>query len=538
MAKIIFKGKPYVGRNDETVLQTLQRYGVTTPFSCRNGVCYTCILKNVNGKPPEVSQAGLRPGLRELNYFLPCSCIPEVEMDIEPPCDADLFLPATVVEKTKLAPEICKLLLKPATALYFHPGQFIRLRRFDGLTRSFSLTALARKDDVLEIHVKRIAGGAMSHWIFDTLQKGDTVQIEGPQGHCCYLKGRWEVPIVLIGTGSGLGLLLGIVHEALAQGHTGDIFLYHGSRRTEGLYARGLMQKLSQAHPNFQAVSCVSGPEVPEDCEAGRVHEVAFARHADLQGSLVYLCGHPALVAAAKKSALARGVNEADLHADPFTYTHDVPAAVHSEALSSSDDVQVQEKDEVSTYEEPEDPAPDLEIWEALGQGTLLHEILTDFYAQVYDDPQLSPFFAGVTQQRLAEKQYNFLYQLLTGKKVYFGEKPKTAHHWMVISEELFDVREVMMTNCLRKHGLPEHLIKRLRAIEERYRKVIVKSRPWPKIVFGEEMPLDGYDELELTVGSLCDSCQDDIPKGQVVRYHLRLGTICCPKCMGEEATV
>ncbi len=530
MSKVTFKGKTYVGRDNETVLQTLQRHGVTTPFSCRDGVCYTCILKNVSGPPPALSQAGLRQGLRKLDYFLPCTCIPEAEMEIEAPNDADLFLPATVLKKKLLSPEICQVRLKPATALYFHPGQFIHLRRPDGLTRSFSLSALACKDDVLEIHVKRIPQGVMSHWIFDELNEGDSLQIEGPQGHCCYQKGRWDAKMLLIGTGSGLGPLLGIVHEALAQGHTGDIFLYHGSRSEAGLYARDLMQKLSQDHVNFHPVSCVSGPKVPADCKAGRADALAFSRHTGLKGTLVYLCGHPAMVKKAKKNALACGATEADIHADPFTYTHDGSDSPNSVKDSS------QKSDEALTYDEPKDPAPDLEIWQALGEGKLLHEILTDFYSQVYDDPHLSPFFTGVTQQRLAEKQYNFLYQLLTGKRVYFGERPKTAHHWMVISEELFDLREVMMSNCLRKHGVPEHLIKRLRALEERYRKVIVKSRPWPKIIFGEEMPLDGYDEMELTVGSLCDSCQGDIPSGSVVRYHLRLGTIYCHACMGDEA--
>jgi len=230
MSKLTFKGRTYVGRDDETVLQTLQRYGVTTPFSCRDGVCYTCMLKNASGPPPESSQAGLRPGLCQLDYFLPCICIPEIEMEmqIETPYDADLFLPATVLKKTLLSSEICQMMLKPVTDLYFHPGQFIHLRRPDGLTRSFSLAALAREDSVLEIHVKRVPRGIMSHWIFDELQEGDSVRIEGPQGHCCYQKGRWDAPILLIGTGSGLGPLLGIVHEALQEGHTGDIFLYHG----------------------------------------------------------------------------------------------------------------------------------------------------------------------------------------------------------------------------------------------------------------------------------------------------------------------
>lgn len=179
---------------------------------------------------------------------------------------------------------------------------------------------------------------------------------------------------------------------------------------------------------------------------------------------------------------------------------------------------------------------PDPEMWAALGEGELLNEILNDFYSRVYEDEQLSSFFHGVTKQRAVEKQYLFLKQKFTGEKVYFGDRPKNAHHWMVISNELFDYREGIMVETLRRHGLPEHLVERWRQLEESFRGDIVKDKPWKRKMGDVELPVDGYGEVELEIGSVCDGCGDEIDAGETVRYHLRLGQIYCPTCMHGQA--
>lgn len=61
--------------------------------------------------------------------------------------------------------------------------------------------------------------------------------------------------------------------------------------------------------------------------------------------------------------------------------------------------------------------------------------------------------------------------------------------------------------------------------MEERYRPDIVKSAPWKRVAHGVEMPLDGFGEVVMEVGSVCDSCAGEIAVGDRVRYHLRLGT-------------
>jgi len=181
------------------------------------------------------------------------------------------------------------------------------------------------------------------------------------------------------------------------------------------------------------------------------------------------------------------------------------------------------------------DLKPDPEMWAALDGGPRLTAILTDFYARVYEDERLAHFFEGVTRQRAIEKQYAFLCQIFSGEQLYFGERPRNAHNWMVISDELFDHREALMESCLRRHGLPDHLVTRWRAVEERFRKQIVKGQPFGKKIRGVEVPFEGYDSVELSVGAICDGCGGVVEAGTTVRYHVRTGKSFCPACNPEK---
>lgn len=175
--------------------------------------------------------------------------------------------------------------------------------------------------------------------------------------------------------------------------------------------------------------------------------------------------------------------------------------------------------------------APDIEMWQALDEGRLLRDILSDFYCQVYADSRLSPFFDGVSIERAIDKQFSFLRSIFTGEKCYFGDHPKNAHHWMVISDTLFDYRETLMENTLRKYGLGEYLVQRWRNIEEVFRRSIVKDHPLPRKIDGLALPFEGYSPLILEVSSLCDFCGTELPSSTLGYYHRRTGKLYCRDC-------
>jgi NAD(P)H-flavin reductase/ferredoxin/truncated hemoglobin YjbI len=512
--RVVYEGRSYECREGETVLDTLLRSGQTPPFSCRNGSCLVCLQRCVSGTPPARSQRSLRPTLQRAGYFLPCRCVPQEDLELAPPRAADLFSPAVVRGVERLPGGVCRVQLEPATSLYYHAGQFVNVRRPDGLTRSYSLASLPTEDEYLELQVKRMPGGALSTWICDELAAGDELELQGPLGSCYYVPGTQDQDLLLIGNGTGAAPLLGIVRDALHVGHRGKIALYHGSRTARGLYLHDTFSRLAAAHPTFRYFACVSGEDAPAGGHRGRAHDVAKQHHPRLDGWRVFVAGIPAMVRDVEAWAPAAGAQA--VHADPYEVKAR-PAEIAEGNGGKSPPTLIAE--------------PDPELWKALGEGLLMNAILTDFYTRVFEDPLLAPYFRGVTKDRLIGQVFSFMRDALTGARNYFGMRPRTAHHWMVISDEVFDHRERMMEDCLRRHGLTEPLVQRWRKLEESFRSDIVKPTPWKLVVDGFEMPLDGFGEEVLSAGTLCDGCQRAVDGGERVRYHLRLGLTYCSAC-------
>lgn len=527
MTDFVYKGKTYQCRPDETILDALMRQGVEMAFSCRNGICHVCLHRCTKGVVPDDATKGILPDLQSRGYFLPCKCTPTTAIEIEPPIADDLYTPATVYEKEMLSPDICRLLLEPVSMPAYHSGQFINLRNADGVVRSYSLASVPGQDYFLEIHVKRKKNGTLSNWILDELQVNDEIEIQGPQGECFYVPGDETGNLLLVGTGTGLAPLIGIVRDALHHGHSGEIFLYHGAHDAADLYWHKHLLALCGEHKNFHYIACVSGDAVPAGMLAGRVHQVALSCHEDLSTWRIYLAGLSEMVHAAEQGALKAGAKQSSILSDPFLYKNLRQRKRKQSAPKCPSLIEYG-----STH-----PQPDPEMWAALSDGKLLSKILADFYTKVYDDPQLSPFFIGTTKQRSIEKVFSFYKQIFTGEKVFFGDRPRNAHHWMVISNQLFDYRENLLLGMLRKYGLADHLIKRWRRMEESFRRDIVKNEAVSKVVNGIEYPLDGYGEITLEFSSLCDSCGGEINEGELVHYHLRLGTTYCGNCHTDNSS-
>ncbi len=83
----------------------------------------------------------------------------------------------------------------------------------------------------------------------------------------------------------------------------------------------------------------------------------------------------------------------------------------------------------------------------------------------------------------------------------------------------------------MRKHGLPEDMVHRFMEIEGYYRPDIVKAAPFARRMGDIEIPFEGFDELVMDVGTLCDSCGREVAVGEKVIYHVRLGKIYCSEC-------
>lgn len=318
MPIITFNDRHYDCESGETVLESLARQGAAIPSSCRSGACQTCLMRAAKGTPPAKSQQGLQDNLRARNYFLACTCIPESDLHVAlPAADAVNRVSCRVVAKERLNREIIRLVLQCREPMEYYPGQFIHLHRADGLMRSYSLANVPTEENLLELHVRRLPDGRMSGWIHKELAVGDSLEAVGPVGNCFYLPTDPTQRLLLVGTGSGLAPLWGILRDALRQGHVGTIRLFHGSWNPAGLYLVDELREAAAKYPNFIYTPCVDSE--PEDgLTEGRVDAVVFSQLKDLKGWRVFVCGHPEIARTVKKKAFLAGASMQAIHSDPF----------------------------------------------------------------------------------------------------------------------------------------------------------------------------------------------------------------------------
>ncbi len=105
----------------------------------------------------------------------------------------------------------------------------------------------------------------------------------------------------------------------------------------------------------------------------------------------------------------------------------------------------------------------------------------------------------------------------------------------MVIDHALFDYRERLLVKFMEKHGLSQKSIEKWVSVDELFRYDIVKNRPRGRVVDNIELPADGFDSIELSVGTLCDGCHRELSAGDWVNYHLRTGHVFCSACAKER---
>ncbi len=68
MANITYDNHQFEINEPETVLEGLERSGFKIPFSCRVGICHSCLMQ-ANLQPPFSSQIGLSDNQTAQNYF-------------------------------------------------------------------------------------------------------------------------------------------------------------------------------------------------------------------------------------------------------------------------------------------------------------------------------------------------------------------------------------------------------------------------------------------------------------------------------------
>ncbi|MGZ3806728.1 MAG: FAD-binding oxidoreductase [Bacteriovorax sp.] len=316
MSKLTYNGKTFPSLDNETVLECLIRHNESISHSCKSGICHSCLLKVDKGEIDKTAQKGLSRNQIEQNVIFSCLHKITSPLSLIATTEGTNSARATIERQIKLSASVMEITIHLKDDLNFKAGQFVNIVRSDGLCRSYSIANLPL-DNQIKLHIRHVPNGKMSNWLFTNSLIGTELTIKGPVGDCFYRSDFKEDNILLIGTGSGLAPLFGIVQDVLQSQHSKEINLFHAAIDEEGLYLCDKLRSLEERYPHFHYHPCVKRGD-NERYLVGDVVNIISDLVLSERSTTAFVCGDPMIVNKLKQIIFLKGVPSKKIFSDPF----------------------------------------------------------------------------------------------------------------------------------------------------------------------------------------------------------------------------
>jgi CDP-4-dehydro-6-deoxyglucose reductase len=330
--------------HDQSVLDAALCAGLNLPHSCKSGNCGSCRARLLegqivypHGKPLGLCDAELDAGFILLCQARACGDLLIETSEIRPTHEITVRrLPCRIERAIPLSHDVMAVFLRLPVAEEFHfdAGQYIDVMLSGGRRRSFSIASPPHASRLLELHVRRVAGGEFTEQLFTGQPQHMLLTIEGPLGQ--FVHRPTGAPILMVGGGTGLAPLLCMLRHVIETGIRRDIRLYWGVRGERDLYADATLAELSRTTAGFRYVPVLSVPTAAWGGRRGFVHEAVLQDHAHLQSFDIYASGPPAMIEAVRREFEARGARPAHLYFDSFAYAPDTLERQRTSASTSA----------------------------------------------------------------------------------------------------------------------------------------------------------------------------------------------------------
>lgn len=320
---VLANQKTFLAPLDSTLLDAARHAGVVLEHSCRTGRCGTCKARVVEGEAQALgSNVALNASEQAAGWILTCTsgALTDMRLDI-----SDLDLPADVVTRTlpcridqmeRLASDVMRLVLRlpPKSGLNYVPGQYIDLIGNNGLRRSYSIANAPAEDARLELHVRRLPGGAMSEYVFEKAKVNDLLRLHGPIG-TFFLREVAGLDLVFLATGTGIAPIKAMLAALATRDEClrpRSVTLLWGGRRPEDLYWLPPSEDVTYVPVLSRAGEAWEGAR-------GHVQHVFLARPAgDWRQTRVYACGSIEMIDSARAALTRAGLSTRHFFSDAF----------------------------------------------------------------------------------------------------------------------------------------------------------------------------------------------------------------------------
>lgn len=239
----------------------------------------------------------------------------------------DRIVTLTVAEKAMVAADVVRVVLMPVVAgacfCEFVPGQYIELWQpnSDHLSRAYSIVNAPDGSGRLELHMRRVADGRFTEWVFDAMKPGDTLLARGPLGGFTMASAP-DVPLLFVAGGTGFAPIHALLEQQIRFRPTRDMVLVWGMHAATQFYALEALTLLAAAAPQLRIVLAAEEgvwPDLPKGTIAVQGTVIDALASGELAAKRdIYAAGPPPLLRALAAELSRREVAKERVHLDSF----------------------------------------------------------------------------------------------------------------------------------------------------------------------------------------------------------------------------
>jgi CDP-4-dehydro-6-deoxyglucose reductase len=327
--RILPSGHEFACEGNSTLLEAGLQSGLALGYGCSNGACGECLAKIVAGEVKQTRHHDYRISneKRAGNYVLMCcnNALSDVVLEAAEAQGTHEIPQQDITARVKsieLVNSVALLHLKtPRTnRLRFLAGQHVQLGGNNMPVASHSVASCPCDDMNLHFQIPRFWGDDFSRHVFETLKRGDPVDIKGPSGDFI-LHESSPRPLVFIAWHTGFGPIRSLVEQAMALENTESIRLVWVTTNKEDRYLDNLCRSWQDALDDFNYIPVDTGNSVgKEDMERLIVDHVAIEPK-ELANHDFYIAGNEFLLDACRKVLINKGVPAEQLILDRLIHT-------------------------------------------------------------------------------------------------------------------------------------------------------------------------------------------------------------------------
>ncbi len=223
---------------------------------------------------------------------------------------------ADVVRHERYDDDLAVLTLRPRRPLPYLPGQYVSVSslRVPRVWRTYSLADAPRPDGTVELHVSRVAGGAMSTALVEETGPGEVLRLSAPGGGLVARTPPGGLRTYVCG-GTGWAPVRALLAQAAGAEPELEGRLFVVARSREYLYAREEAELLKERLPGLNVTYITAAPRQRKDRATERLLQ-ALRACVHWSAHDVYLAGPPAFVAEVAEVLEELGTDPARIHHD------------------------------------------------------------------------------------------------------------------------------------------------------------------------------------------------------------------------------